>query len=61
MYYCQFKGWHFNPQKLNKDGISYRGWQQSHPGESFIGSPDKSGGVEYFAIYDTENANNEPF
>lgn len=61
MYYCQFKGFHFNPQKLNKDGISYRGWQQSHPGESFIGSADKSGGVEYFAIYDTENANNEPF
>lgn len=60
-FYCQFKGWHFNPQKLNKEGKSYRHWAAEHPGESFIGLADKSGGVEYFSIYDTEHANNEPF
>ena len=60
-YYCQFKGYHFNPNKLNKEGKSFRSWQPNHPGESFIGTADKSGGVEYFSIYDTQHAMNEPF
>lgn len=60
-FYCQFKGYHFNPQKLNKEGKSFRHWIAEHPGESFIGGADKSGGVEYFSIYDTEHAMREPF
>lgn len=60
-YYCQFKGYHFNPNKLNKEGKSFRHWIAEHPGESFIGQSDKSGGVEYFSIYDTEHAMKEPF
>ena len=61
VFFCQFKGYHFNPQKLNKEGMSYRGFLVDHAGESFIGAADKSGGVEYFSVYDTEHADNEPF
>ena len=60
-FYCQFKGYHFNPNKLNKEGKSFRHWYNDHQGESFIGTADKSGGVEYFSIYDTEHALREPF
>lgn len=61
-YYCQFKGLHFNPSKLNKDDkTSFRNWIAKHPGESFIGEDDKSGGIEYISVYDTENALKEPF
>ena len=60
-FYCQFKGYHFNPSKLNKEGKSFRSWITTHQGESFIGGADKSGGVEYFSIYDTAHAMNEPF
>ena len=60
-FYCQFKGYHFNPNKLNKEGKSFRHWYNDHQGESFIGTADKSGGVEYFSIYDSEHALREPF
>ena len=60
-YYCQFKGFHFNPSKLNKEGKSFRSWIAEHPGESFIGGDDKSGGIEYFSVYDTNHALQEPF
>lgn len=60
-YYCQFKGYHFNPNKLNKEGKSFRTWIDEHPGEAFIGEADKSGGIEYFQVYDTETALNQPF
>lgn len=60
-YYCQFKGYHFNPNKLNKEGKGFRTWIDEHPGESFIGEADKSGGIEYFQVYDTETALNQPF
>ena len=59
-FYCQFKGYHLNPNKLNKEGKSFRYWIADHPGESFIGGADKSGGVEYFSIYDTAGAMKEP-
>lgn len=60
-FYCQFKGYHFNPNQLNDEGKSFRSWIANQPGESFIGKDDKSGGVEYFSIYDTQHAMNEPF
>ena len=61
IYFCQFKGYHFNPSKLNKEGKSFRNWIADHPGESFIGGDDKSGGIEYFSVYDTNHALQEPF
>lgn len=61
IFYCQFKGFHFNPSKLNKEGKSFRNWIAEHPGESFIGGDDKSGGIEYFSVYDTQHALQEPF
>ena len=61
IFYCQFKGFHFNPSKLNKEGKSFRNWIADHPGESFIGGDDKSGGIEYFSVYDTKHALQEPF
>lgn len=60
-FYCQYKGFHFNPNKLNKEGKSFRSWIRDHQGEAFIGEADKSGGVEYFSVYDTEHAMLEPF
>jgi hypothetical protein len=60
-FYCMFKGFHFNPNRLDKDGHSFRSWIANHSGESFIGTDDKSGGVEYISIYDTAHAMNEPF
>ena len=61
IFYCQFKGFHFNPSKLNREGKSFRSWIAEHPGESFIGGDDKSGGIEYFSVYDTAHAMQEPF
>lgn len=61
IFYCQFKGFHFNPSRLNKEGKSFRSWIADHPGESFIGGDDKSGGIEYFSVYDTDHALQEPF
>lgn len=61
IFFCQFKGYHFNPSKLNKEGRSFRSWIADHPGESFIGDDDKSGGIEYFSVYDTDHALQEPF
>ena len=59
--FCQFKGYHFNPNKPNKEGITFGDWLKEHPGESFIGGADKSGGNEYFSVFSTEKAKNEPF
>lgn len=59
--FCQFKGYHFNPSKPNKEGITFGDWIKEHPGESFIGSADKSGGNEYFSVFSTEKARKEPF
>ena len=61
VYYCQFRGFHFNVSKPNKDGLSFRDFIEQHPGESFIGGPDKSGGVEFFSVFSTEFADKQPF
>ncbi len=62
-FYCKYKGYHFNPNKLNKDGTEFAAWQRHYPGESFFGEPDKSGGVEYFTIADNNYrpTDEEPF
>lgn len=59
--YCQFKGYHFNVNKANKAGMVFGDWCKVHPEESFIGESDKSGGVEYFSVFSTIKAQNEPF
>ena len=48
--YCKYKGFHFNPVKPNDKGYYFNYWQNRHPGESFIGEADKTGGAEYFTI-----------
>jgi hypothetical protein len=50
IYYCKYKGFHFNINKPNSDGIEYVTWIKHNPGMSFEGEADKSGGVEYFTI-----------
>lgn len=59
--YCQFKGYHFNTNKPNKEGVTFRDWLAQHPDESFIGGADKSGGNEYFSVFSTDFAKKQPF
>ena len=47
--------------KANKAGMVFGDWCKVHPDESFIGESDKSGGVEYFSVFSTIKAQNEPF
>lgn len=49
-FYCQYKGFDFNPNKPNTDGIDYGTWKKHNPNRFFDGEDDKSGGVEYFTI-----------
>ncbi len=49
-YYCKYKGFHFNPNKPNSEGIEFVTWIKHYPANTFEGEPDKSGGVEYFTI-----------
>ena len=61
VYYCQFKGLHFNISRPNKDGISFSDFKHSTPGESFVGLADKSGGVEFFSVFSPAVAEKQPF
>ena len=60
--YCEFKGYHLNPNKVNKEGKSFSNWiQTAKDDESFIGIADKAGGLEYFTVCDTNYAKNQPW
>lgn len=48
-YFCEYKEYHFNPHKPNKNGININDFIAAG-GKSFIGSEDKSAGVEYFTV-----------
>ncbi len=48
--YCKYKGFHFNPNKANIDGVDIGTWRKENPAEMFIGTDHKSGGLEYFTI-----------
>jgi hypothetical protein len=50
LFYCKYKGLHFNIAKLNKEGIDFSTFKKHNPGEMFEGDDDKSGGKEYFTI-----------
>lgn len=50
VFYCEYRGFHFNPHKPNADGVEFVTWQKHNPGRIFEGEADKSGGVEYFTI-----------
>lgn len=54
VYYCQYKGFHFNINKPNEEGVNFVDWIRHNPGMTFQGEADKSGGVEFFTIA-TEN------
>lgn len=53
--YCRYKSYDFNINKhletKSDIKVCYNEWKPTHPDESFIGSDDKSGGVEYFTVY----------
>lgn len=49
--YCKFKGYDFNNNQPNEQGRYYADWKPQHQGESFIGSPHKSGGAEYYTVF----------
>ena len=56
--YCQYKGYHFNPHKKHKEsGNSFEDWRINNPGKSFIGSEEKTDGMEFFTVAD-DNFNN---
>lgn len=59
--YCYFKGYHLNFTRPNQEGATYRFFQQARPGECFIGTADKSGGVEYFTVATAEFIDKQPF
>lgn len=50
IHYCKYKGFHFNVNKPNVDGIEFGTWIKHNPEVMFEGEADKSGGVEYFTI-----------
>lgn len=52
--YCKFKGYDFNIDKPNAEKAFYSDWKPKHLEESFLGTDDKSGGVEYFKIFSPE-------
>lgn len=52
-WFCEYKGYHFNPHKTNKAGLTIDDFlKHSKADEIFIGEPDKTGGVEFFHITD---------
>lgn len=60
--YCKFKGYDFNPNKPNDKKEFYSDWKPRHQDESFIGSDDKAGGVEYFTVHSqTKEKQLKPF
>lgn len=56
--FCQYNGYHLNPGKYNEEGFTFSTFIQNHPGQSFIGSPDKSGGMEFMTIANDEHSEN---
>lgn len=50
LFYCKYKGYHFNPNRPNEDGMDFYSWREHNPDQIFEGDADKSGGIEYFTI-----------
>lgn len=48
--FCKYNGFHYNPEKKNREGDDFYDWIKSHPGGTFFGEADKSGGKEYITI-----------
>lgn len=59
--YCEFKGLHLNPHKLNDKKQSFNAWHSANPGAAFIGERDMSNSNEYFTVTDTDFAKNSSF
>jgi DNA primase len=59
-WFCQYKGYHFNPMQPNKFGQNIFDFISKTGGkESFIGEANKSGGVEYFQVSNTIAISND--
>ena len=59
--YCEFKGYHFNISRPNKEKQSFAEFIQQNPGKLFVGEDDKSAGVEYFTITTRDFSTKQPF
>lgn len=59
--FCNYKGYHFNPNGKTEDGIRFSEWCDSHPGETFVGQSYKSNSVEYWTIASDEYARSQPW
>jgi hypothetical protein len=53
-YYCQFKGYHLNPNKMNRDEMEWIEFRKQYPDKLFHGEADKSAGVEFITIADND-------
>jgi DNA primase len=53
-YYCKYKGYHFNPNKRNRDDVEFTEFRKIFQDKLFYGEPDKSAGVEYLTIADDD-------
>jgi len=51
--FCELKGLHINPHKLNGDKINFRTWHAAGKAGVFFGDRDSSNGNEYLTITDT--------
>lgn len=51
--YCEFSGYHLNPNKANEEGVLFLDFVKEFPDRTFLGTMDKSGGVEYFTVADS--------
>ncbi len=53
--YCEFRGYHLNAHKPHEEtGQDFPDWIATHPGETFIGQPEKTASVEYFTVTTNE-------
>lgn len=59
--FCEFKGLHLNPHKLNDKKQTFNSWLASHGSGVFIGNRDMSNSNEYFTVTDTDFAKNSSF
>lgn len=59
--YCQFKGYHFNISRPNKEHQTFAEFIEKNPGKLFVGEDDKSAGVEYFTLTTQDFSVKQPF
>lgn len=59
--YCEFKGYHFNINRPDKDGRTFSQFIEENPGKLFVGDDDKSASLEYITVTTPEFSVKQPF